>query len=215
MPAGASGQPTWCIRRHSQECAFFADLTCVILFVISAIVLFGVSLPALSCLCDQGCRKENDISSDDAQEKEDIASVCDEEDSIRQLYLLGFGVGFVMAALQCAGFVYGRRLVKHHYFVSSAVNANAAGFVPTAHPVQAQPPHSFAAQGGGGYSGAQDHQVHSGGYRAPTTVQVGTSYPAPLYDAPTPYGHHQNTAMGGGLYGQPGGAGGSHPKTLD
>lgn len=182
----------------------FADLTCVILFVISAIVLFGVSLPALSCYCSQECREDNDISSDDAQEQEDIEDVCSREDDIRQLYLVGFGIGLVMAMLQCAGVVYGRELAQHSYFVANHAAANGTAFVPTAQPVHVQSQRVQPAAGGpGGQHPAA--QASSNGYHAP------------LYDTPGT-GNSSNTGYphAGGYPQAPMGYGqqqGGYPKT--
>lgn len=174
------------------------NLMCVVLFVISAIVLFGVTLPALDCLCSQECRQDNDIASDDPEDKEDIDDVCGRQDELRQLYLVGFGIGLVMAILQCAGVVYGRELAQHSYFVSNHAAAPGTAFVPTAQPVQVQAQRAQpAAQGGGGYN--------------PQPAAQATSYGqhAPLYDAPgAGYPQHGGYNQSGG-YPQQGG----YPKT--
>ena len=176
----------------------FADLMCVVLFVISAIVLFGVTLPALDCLCSQECRQNNDINSDDPDDKEDIDDVCGRQDELRQLYLVGFGIGLVMAILQCAGVVYGRELAQHSYFVSNHAAAPGTAFVPTAQPVQVQAQRAQpTAQGSGGYN--------------PQPAAQATSYGqhAPLYDAPgAGYPQHGGYNQSGG-YPQQGG----YPKT--
>ena len=165
------------LRRFAHTAAVCADLTCVILFIISAIVLFGVSLPALECYCNQECRQDNDISSDDDGEQKDIEDVCSREDDIRQLYYVGFGIGLVMAMLQCAGVVYGRELAHHSYFVTNHAGANAAAFVPTAQPVHVQ------AQRVQPMGHPQQHpQQHQGQYEQPAASSTG--YHAPLYDTP-------------------------------
>ena len=155
----------------------------MILFFISAVITLGFLLPALECICDAGCRADNDLEPTNEDEAQNLEETCDNEDDIRLTYILSVVTGALGAALQCAGFLYGRKLALHSYF--HLVPAIPAGqHVPTAHPVSAAgsaPVHPAGHSAQGQLYGAQfaSHNAQAG-YPAPPGMaggQGGGGYP--------------------------------------
>lgn len=176
-----------------------ADLACVILFVISAIFTLGFLLPALDCLCDPECREDNSLN-DDAN-ADSIEATCSNEANLRTAYILSVVSGALAAALQCAGFIYGRKLAHHAYF--QLVPAVSGDFVPTAQPVSA-PGQGGQPQQHGQHQGAQyaNHNAQQG-YTADPYAQPGGQQAAGGYPgqgggySPAAYPSHQQPGKGG------------------